>query len=225
MLTLMTVDLQPAFMEGGSRIANPAKAACLPATWRLLQHARASGWRVVHVITRHSDTSTIPRHQVDEGWPPYCVGDSRLNNLIPDLRDTSDRLTCKTKYSAFVTPGADELVGTEDLVVCGISTDCCVLHTVFDASTRYDKRVIVPFDCVAAGASDTYAFGLKAMAKSAATIVASADLLVSESLPAKLTQASVERYGSWFEDESRRAIQFSARGEGWPSIYLGECRT
>ena len=86
--------------------------------------------------------------------------DSAMLDLIPALRafQAPDRVIGKRGYSAFEGAALEtalERLGAEDLIVCGVETDVCVLATIFSAIDR-GHRVIVPADAVASASREAH---------------------------------------------------------------------
>jgi nicotinamidase-related amidase len=66
------------------------------------------------------------------------------------------------RYSAFFNTNLGEKLKQlkpDKLIVCGVLTDICVMHTIADARNR-DYTVEVPVDCVAALNENTQRFAL-----------------------------------------------------------------
>jgi len=84
-------------------------------------------------------------------FPEHCVRGTAEAELIPKLSAYEGEVIPKRRYSAFY--GADLESRLADLapdkvVICGVCTDICVMHTAADARNR-DYSVEVPVDCVA----------------------------------------------------------------------------
>jgi nicotinamidase-related amidase len=79
------------------------------------------------------------------------------------LDDLATEIIPKTRYSAFYGTNLEERIrelSPDRVVMCGVCTDICVLHTVADLRDR-DYRVEVPVDCVATFDEEAHAFALK----------------------------------------------------------------
>ena len=71
---------------------------------------------------------------------------------FPVLPDEDDYFVLKPKHSGFFSTTLDTLLrylGTQTLILTGLTTDICVLFTAHDAYMR-DFRLFIPWDCVAA---------------------------------------------------------------------------
>jgi nicotinamidase-related amidase len=84
--------------------------------------------------------------------------------VIQELAEwvTNDNVIPKNRYSGFFnTDLADRLeaLAPERIVVCGVCTDICVMHTTSDARNR-DYAVEIPADCVASFNPGAHAWAL-----------------------------------------------------------------
>jgi nicotinamidase-related amidase len=73
----------------------------------------------------------------------------------------------KQRYSSFFNTNLEKelkRLRTDKIIVCGVCTDICVLHTVADARAR-DFQVEVPVDCVASFDNEAHRWALKHMEK------------------------------------------------------------
>lgn len=187
---LVVVDMQNGFCHAdGSvdRIGLPAAAlepAIAPCT-RLVAAARAAGVPIIY-------TRYVYR-------PDYTDGGVMVHELIPDLKkgeclrsgtwdgDVIDELSPqdadyvidKNRPSAFYATGLEPILtslGIQDLVVCGVTTNCCVETTVRDASQR-DYHTFVVGDAVAEYEQDRHEAALKSMGMLFARVVQVEDVL------------------------------------------------
>lgn len=92
-----------------------------------------------------SDFKKLLRHTLNES----ARGHSIVEKLKPD---DEDYFVLKPKHSGFYSTTLDVLLkylGTETLVLTGVTTDICILFTANDAYMR-DFHLFIPRDCVAA---------------------------------------------------------------------------
>lgn len=117
--------------------------------------------------------------------PDFTDGGVMVHDLIPDLKKgrclmagtqdievvdelrpaKDDYIIDKNRPSAFYATGMEPILkglGVTDLVVCGVTTNCCVETTVRDASQR-DYRTFVVEDAVAEYEEDRNTVALKSM--------------------------------------------------------------
>lgn len=154
---LVVVDLQNAFChpQGSSarrgldtRMLEAAVAPCL----RLVSAARASGMPVI--LTRymyradHADGGILVHHLrpglAEAGFLAAGSWDVQLvEGLVVEL---SDHVVDKNRPSAFYATNLEPVLHgrrIDSLIVCGVTTNCCVETTVRDASQRDYKTFVV----------------------------------------------------------------------------------
>ena len=176
-VAVVVVDLQRDFLDErtGSPSAHWEKAYCVPSVNRLLTFARDQQWRVVHVGTRHRSKESLPYLHRIRGDPPYCLeGTAGLEFVVtPEADDVG---LYKTWYSAFETDLDEQIADIDTIVWAGVSTDCCIQASAFDADRR-GLRSIIPFQTVSASSRELYSASLAGLGKSVATI-ANLDALI-----------------------------------------------
>lgn len=100
-------------------------------------------------------------------FPPHCVKGTEEARIIPELEGYAGEVIEKNRYSGFYNTPLEEMLrafAPEKLIVCGVCTDICVMHTVADARNR-DYPVTVPVDCVASFNDAGHEFALDHMEK------------------------------------------------------------
>jgi len=100
-------------------------------------------------------------------FPTHCVRGTEEVEIIPELAELVKKGTVirKRRHSAFFETALEKWLkelAPEKLIVCGVCTDICVMHTVADARNR-DYPVEVPADCVASFDPEAHEFALKHM--------------------------------------------------------------
>ncbi len=135
-----------------------AARAIIPNVRRLLEEQAARGSQIIFAVDTHD-----PDDKEFEQFPPHCIRGSVEGEVIPELQSIPGELLPKNRYSAFANTPLERRLAKlkpEKLIVCGVCTDICVLHTVADARTR-DYAVEVPADCVATFDQDAHRWALK----------------------------------------------------------------
>ena len=130
----------------------------IPNVRRLLEVERARGSHVIFVADTHD-----PDDSEFEIFPPHCIRGTAENEVIPELRSVAGELLPKNRYSAFFNTALERRLAElkpERVILCGVCTDICVLHTAADARNR-DYRVEVPADCVASFDAEAHRWALK----------------------------------------------------------------
>lgn len=160
---VLVVDLVRGFMEPGHNLYCGADARRIIAPVQdLLRRETAAGASVLFISDHHQ-----PDDLEFELFPVHCVIGTAETEVIPELAEWVDaagaNVIPKNRYSGFYnTDLADRLaaLAPDRLIVCGVCTDICVLHTVSDARNR-DYAVTVPPDCVASFDADAHRWAMQ----------------------------------------------------------------
>ena len=86
-------------------------------------------------------------------FPVHCVIGTEEPEVIAELTEyvTGDNVIPKNRYSGFFNTDLERRLSAaeaEKVIICGVCTDICVMHTTSDARNR-DYAVEIPADCVA----------------------------------------------------------------------------
>jgi nicotinamidase-related amidase len=160
---VLVTDMLRGFLEEGYPLYCGAKARrIIPNVQSLLEQELAQGAKVFFICDHH-----VPDDTEFKMFPPHCIEGTVEAEIIPELARYKGEIIPKRRYSAFFdTPLEKKLreLKPEKLIVCGVCTDICVLHTVADARNR-DYEVEVPIDCVASFDEKAHRFALEHMEK------------------------------------------------------------
>jgi len=161
---VIVVDMLRGFLEEGCPLyCGPAAQAIVPSVQTLLAQEKEKGSAIFFIADSHR-----PDDLEFQMFPPHCVVGSSEAEVISELSQYAAGTTItKQRYSGFFdTPLEDSLkkIDPEKLIVCGVCTDICVLHTVADARNR-DYPVEVPVNCVASFDKEAHQWALKHMEK------------------------------------------------------------
>lgn len=145
---VLVVDMVRGFLEPGHNLYFPGYRDLIPQVRALLSRERRNGSNILFVSDHHD-----PDDLEFQIFPVHCVKGTEEPEVIPELREflTGDNLVPKNRYSGFFhTDLAERLerLQPEKIIICGVCTDICVLHTTSDARNR-DYPVEVPANCVA----------------------------------------------------------------------------
>lgn len=166
---LLVIDLQRRHLDvdgvGYHVLPRDAAHAVTARAGEALAVARAAGMPVVHVATWKKTPGAPRRHRNpfmswQSGRPivgatfvrqaDLCVEGSVYAEFMPETRPLPDEpVVVKLRYSGFYGTELEPLLremGIRTLVVAGVNTNNCVLHTCFDAQAR-DFGVILLEDC------------------------------------------------------------------------------
>ena len=167
---LLVIDMQNYFRV----VAGPV----LPNVLSLIETCRTRGIRILFTRHGHRDPER------DGGmlriwWGDLILFGSPEWELIRELDPSEgEPIIDKTRYSAFFKTSLDEQLragGINDLIVCGVMTNCCCETTARDAFVR-DYRVFFVSDATAAANQELQLATLKNLAYGFAYVVATEEL-------------------------------------------------
>jgi nicotinamidase-related amidase len=158
---ILVVDMLRGFLEEGYPLycGHPARDI-IPHIRRLLERESAQGGKLFFICDQHT-----PDDPEFELFPPHCIQGTEEAEIIPELASFPGEVIAKRRYSGFFGTTIEEKLSAlapQRLIVCGVSTDICVLYTVADAWNR-GYRVEVPLDCVASPDEEAHRFALRHM--------------------------------------------------------------
>lgn len=160
---VLVLDMLRAFLEEGYPLYCGAEARrIIPDVQGLLEQELAQGSRVFFVCDHHD-----PDDLEFKMFPPHAVAGTAETEIIPELARYPGEIIPKKRYSAFFDTMLEKKLKKlqpEKLIVCGVLTNICVLHTVADARNR-DYVVEVPVDCVASSDGRAHHFALEHIEK------------------------------------------------------------
>jgi nicotinamidase-related amidase len=224
--SLVLIDLQRDFFDcrsGG--IGRLEKAIGLPATRRLLTHAREHSWPIFHEVTAHSGVESLPVHLQRTNVHPYCLDGTEGAQIVSGLLQEGEGLIKKQGYSAFNgTALASLLEDTSSIVLAGIAADCCILTTAFDAASL-GKHVYLPYQAIAASRLKEYVSGLVCVAKSAAIVADLQRLLFSDgpSLDHSLSSDQITaQVSDWFQMQLAVLERFRGDVPAWNQVPIDD---
>lgn len=144
---VLVVDMLRGFCEEGYPLyTGEAARRIIPPIQRLLKKELAAGSRAFFICDSHA-----PQDLEFKMFPPHCVAGTREAEVIPELASFPGEVIRKNRYSGFFGTKLEaklKRLRPEKLIVVGVCTDICVLHTAADARNR-DYPVEVPANCVA----------------------------------------------------------------------------
>jgi len=160
---VLVVDMLVGFLEAGHELyCGDHARRIIPNIQRLIEREQAAGSRLFFICDNH-DVDDLEFKM----FPVHCVGGTKEADLIPELSGYNGEVIHKRRYSAFFGTDLEErlsALGPEKVIVCGVCTDICVMHTAADARNR-DYSVEVPVDCVATFDPEAHEYALQHMEK------------------------------------------------------------
>lgn len=158
---VLVVDMVRGFLEPGHNLyCGDDARKIIPKVRELVERERQAGSQVLFVSDHHDPDDLEFRI-----FPVHCVKGTAETEVIPELAGFVDgsNVIPKNRYSGFFNTDLAqrlEQLKPEKLVVCGVCTDICVMHTTSDARNR-DYQVEVPADCVASFDPDAHQWALR----------------------------------------------------------------
>lgn len=160
---VLVIDMLRGFLEEGHPLYGGSSVR------RIIPNIRS---RLVHELSQGSKVfflgdSHAPDDAEFEMFPPHCIAGTKEAELVPELADFEGEFIPKTRYSGFyetALEGKLKELAPDKLIVCGVCTNICVMHTVADARNR-GYMVEVPADCVASMDENAHRFALDHMEK------------------------------------------------------------
>jgi len=163
------IDMVNAITKGqGPPYQTPPQREALVQNYvRLVTHCRSVSTPLIYtVIHRHPDNIDAPKTLADAGpagGAPMLAG-TPAAAIIDDIRpQPQDWVIMKPRFSAFYGTNLDSILtnlGTETILINGISTQRSVEGTARDAKNR-DMQCIVVSDCCTAGELDVHEMTIK----------------------------------------------------------------
>jgi len=189
---ILVIDMVRGFLEEGHPLYCGAKARdIIPNIQRLLEKELKQGAKVFYPCDHHKPDD--PEFKL---FPPHCIEGTPEVELIPELSQYHGEIIPKRHFSAFYDTSLERKLkelNPEVIVICGVCTDICVMHTVADARNR-GYEVEIPVDCVASVNDKAHFFALEHMEKGlGAKLVRPA---------VKVSQAHFEIPDSWLSGET-----------------------
>lgn len=160
---VIVVDMLRGFLEQGHPLfCGPEARKIIPCVQQLLQRESEQGSYIIFLADTHD-----PDDKEFAMFPAHCVRGTVECEIIPELAQFQGEVIPKRRYSGFYDTALEQRLKElqpDKVIVVGVCTDICVMHTVADARNR-DYVVEVPRDCVASFDPEAHAFALKHMEK------------------------------------------------------------
>ncbi len=160
---VLVVDMLRGFLKEGYPLYIGEKSRRIISNiQRLLERELEQGSRIFFICDNHD-----PDDLEFEMFPPHCIEGTVEAEVIPELAKYSGEIIPKKRYSGFFGTALEEKLKQlkpEKLIICGVATDICVMHTTADARNR-DYVVEVPTDCVASLDDKAHRFALSHIEK------------------------------------------------------------
>ncbi|MET1159906.1 MAG: isochorismatase family cysteine hydrolase [Thermoprotei archaeon] len=158
---VIVIDMLEEFVRG--RLKSPQAEKIVPIIKSIVEKARENNIPVIYVADQH-----LPYDPELRIWGPHAIMGSSEAKIIDELKPhEKDIVLYKRSYSGFRDTGLDLLLrsmGVDTVILTGIHTHICVLHTAWDAF-YYGYNIIIVKDGVAAFSNEDHEYALKYMEK------------------------------------------------------------
>ena len=162
---LILIDMINAVAKGGNEPPYNVPAnrqAVIDNFVRLVAHCREVGAPIIYITTyRRPDNSDAPKTAADVGGGggvPMLEGTPAVEVIDELAPQPGDYIVVKPRFSAYYGTNMEGILnslGTETILVGGISTQRSVEGTARDAKNR-DTQCVVVSDCCTAGEEDVH---------------------------------------------------------------------
>ena len=142
---VLIIDMVKGFLESGNLYCGDDSRAIIPNVTKLLDSEVENNSDLIFICDSH-ELGDLEFQM----FPVHCLAGSSETELIPELAKYGGLRIDKKRYSAFYGTELSnhlEILNPDKVIVCGVCTDICVMHTVSDARNR-DYDVVVPMDAV-----------------------------------------------------------------------------
>ncbi len=149
---LVVIDMQEVFADPASEWATPGFAGALPVVRDLVERFSP---RVVFTRFVAPPSPAGAWRAYYEQWPfALQPADAPLWDLVADLPVAGHPVVSLPRFGKWGPELADAVGDADELVVVGVSTDCCVLSTVLPASDDGRLVTVVADGCAGLSAAD-----------------------------------------------------------------------
>ncbi|MEM1627986.1 MAG: isochorismatase family cysteine hydrolase [Desulfurococcaceae archaeon] len=156
---VLVIDMLREFVYG--RLKSPMAMFIVPVIKNIIKCARDVNVPIIYLADRH-----FPFDHELRIWGPHALIGDLEGDIIDELKpDKNDIVLYKRSYSGFRDTGLKYVLRdlrVDTLILTGIHTHICVLHTAIDAFYERFNLIIVE-DGVAAFSSEDHAWALKYM--------------------------------------------------------------
>ena len=189
---LVLVDMQVDFASpdgalGKLRFDMTAAQAAVRQSGKLAEAARGANVPLIFVRLLTQDETTFEREwksRRGDSAPPLCIEGSPGAAFVGPRPGSGDYVVSKSRYSPFTGTRMDEslrAMGRDTLVICGLTTECCIDATAQGAFER-DYHIIIAADAVAAYEPGLHNAALKALALNCATLAETREIAAAWAL-------------------------------------------
>ena len=157
---VLVVDMVRGFLEPGHNLYCGDDARSIIGPVRELLRREADNDAAILFISDHH----LPDDLEFQMFPVHCVIGTEEPEVIPELSEwvTEANVVPKNRYSGFFNTDLSERLAAlepDKVIIYGVCTDICVMHTTSDARNR-DYAVEILEDCVASFDGEAHRWAL-----------------------------------------------------------------
>lgn len=161
MRALLVIDMLRDFVEEKGSLPVPGAVRLIKPINEVIKKFREKGEPVIFVCDSHDEDD-----REFKAWPKHAVTGSRGAEVVDGLdKEVADPVVRKKRYSAFYNTDLEKVLKekkVDHLVLTGVLTDICVMHTAVDAAMR-NYKVTVLKDCTASVSDERHDWALQHM--------------------------------------------------------------
>ena len=143
---ILVVDMLKGFYKIGN-LANPRMENIIPNVITLLKKKSREGYKVIFLGDVHKENDVEFKT-----FSPHCIMETEEVDVIDELQSflKKGKYISKNSFSGLFNTELEKVLenyNVQKIIVVGVCTDICVLHTVVDLIMR-GYCVVIPKDCV-----------------------------------------------------------------------------
>ena len=157
---VLVVDMVRGFLEPDHNLyCGDDSRSIIEPVQDLLRRESDAGSTIFFISDHH-----LPDDLEFRMFPVHCVIGTEEPEVIPELSEwvTDSNVVPKNRYSGFFNTDLEQRLAAlhpDKVIICGVCTDICVMHTTSDARNR-DYAVEIPENCVASFNTDAHRWAL-----------------------------------------------------------------
>lgn len=179
---LIVVDMQKGFCTPSGSLYSERSEEVIPNVRSLLERCREAGCEIVFTKDTHEEEFGSDHYDEFERFGEHVVRGTEEVEIVEELAPidpgVEEQVIEKGTYDAFFETNMNQYLrfnGIENVLVCGVLTNICVLHTAASAAL-HDYRSVIVEDCTEALSDDDKAYALDHAERLFGDIVTSGDI-------------------------------------------------
>lgn len=161
MKALLVIDMLNDFVNEDGALPVPIAKKLIEPINQQIKKFRERGEPIIFICDAHDEDD-----REFKAWPKHAVEGTEGAEVVKELdKRPEDIVVKKKRYSAFYDTNLEEILkekGVDTLVMTGVLTDICVMHTATDAAMR-NYKVIVLENCIGSASNEAHDWAIKHM--------------------------------------------------------------